>query len=329
MLFYGVSFVSTRIALGALGPITVLAVRLLLSALFLVVLDAVLPGAGRRSGRAASSQTPREPPRGGDPEPEPERRPGSGQPEPERRPRRWPLAGDMPAILLVTLFQPILYFLAENFGLRQVSASIAAIIIATIPVFTPLVAGPFLGERMGLRGVIGLLLSLGGVVIIVLERQLEAQFTPVGLLLVFLAVLAAVGYSVAIKKAPSRYRPLTIVKLQSLLGLPMILVLGLIFEGVPRQMPEPQVIGHLLYLGLFPSSLAFVFLSTGIRALGPSRANVFTNLVPGFTAVFSWLLIGEAFTLQKVVGMLVVIAGVLTTQVGRRRPGARAGSEEG
>ena len=329
MLLYGISFVSTRIALTALGPITVLSVRLLLSAVFLVVLDAVLPNAGRREpeprpaageprpaagerGRATGDSGPAAGERGrvtGDP------RPAAGEPR-----RRWPLRSDLPAILLVMLFQPVLYFLAENFGLKQVSASIAAIIIATIPVFTPLVAGPFLGERIGVRGVAGLALSLGGVVIIVAERQLEAQFTTAGLFLVFGAVLAAVGYSVAVKQVPTRYRPLTIVKLQSLIALPFILLLGLLTEGVPRAIPRTEVILHLLYLGIFPSSLAFVFLSTGIRALGPSRANVFTNLVPGFTALFSWLLIGELFTVQKVVGMLVVVLGVLTIQVRRARP---------
>jgi len=277
MLFYGVSFVSTKIALGAYGPVTVLAIRLILSSAFLVVLDRLIPI--RAQGRAPAA-------------------------------RKWPTRTDLPAILLVTLFQPLLYFLAENFGLQYVSASIASIIIATIPVFTPFVAGPFLGERIGRWGVVGLALSLGGVAIIVLERQLEAQFTLLGLVLIFLAVLAAVGYSVAVRKAPARYRPLTLVKFQSLIGLPIVLIIALVTEGLPRELPGVEVTLHLVYLGIFPSSVAFIFLSAGIRALGAGRANVFTNLVPGFTAVFAWLLIGEAFTLQKVLGMTVVVAGV-------------------
>jgi len=280
MLFYGVSFVSTKIVLGAFGPVTVLAIRLILSSVFLVVLDRLIPG---------------------------------------RQDRKWPSRADLPPILLLTLFQPLVYFIAENFGLQHVSASIASIIIATIPVFTPFVAGPILGERIGRWGVAGLALSLGGVAIIVLERQLEAQYTPLGLVLIFTAVLAAVGYSVVVRKTPVRYRPLTLVKLQSLIGMPIIVILALITEGVPRGLPGTEVALHLLYLGIFPSSVAFVFFSSGIRTLGASRANIFTNLVPGFTAVFAWLLIGEVFTLQKILGMAVVIAGVFAAQRGRRR----------
>jgi len=285
MLFYGVSFVSTKIVLTAFGPVTVLAIRLVLSSIFLVVLDRLIP-----VRRAPGTETL----------------------------RKWPVWGDLPAIFIVTLFQPLLYFLAENNGLQYVSASIASIIIATIPVFTPFIAGPFLGERIGRWGVVGLVLSLGGVAIIVLERQLEAQYTPLGLVLIFLAVLAAVGYSVAVRKAPARYRPLTLVKFQSLFGLPVIVIIALIVEGVPHVVPSAKVAFHLAYLGIFPSSIAFVFLSAGIRALGASRANVFTNMVPGFTAVFAWLLVGESFTVQKVLGMLVVIAGVLAAQRGNR-----------
>ncbi|MFW6356248.1 MAG: DMT family transporter [Spirochaetota bacterium] len=290
MLFYGVSFVSTKIALAALGPVTILAVRLALSAAFLVVLDRVLPTTRRPGDLRAGEQ-----------------------------PLRWPLRSDAGAILLVTIFQPLLYFLAENIGLQFVSASIASILIATIPVFTPVFARPFLGERIRPLTIVGLGLSLVGVAAIVLERRMNAQFTPLGLVLIFVAVLAAVGYSIAVKQVSPRYRPLTIVKMQSLVGLPIILVLALVFEGIPTVIPDPVVLGHLLFLGIFPSSLAFVFLSTGIRAIGASRANVFVNLVPAFTAFVAWLLLDERFTAQKIAGMVIVVAGVLAAQLGQLR----------
>ena len=298
MLFYGVSFVSTKVALTAFGPVTILWIRLALSAGFLVALDAFLPEAASGRGRADGA--------------------AAGAPAT----RRWPLLPDMGPILLVTLFQPLLYFLAENIGLQYVSASIASIIIATIPVFTPVVARPFLDERVGLLTIAGLVLSLVGVAVIVLERRLEAQFTAGGLALIFVAVLAAVGYTVSVKLVPARYRPLTIVKLQSLIGLPIVLVVALLTEGLPSELPGGDVVAHVLYLGIFPSSLAFVFLSGGIRAIGANRANVFVNLVPVFTALVAWALLGELFTLQKLAGMAVVIVGVLAAQRGQARRGA-------
>ncbi len=287
MFFYGLSFVSTKVVLASLGPITILWIRLLLSACFLILLDSVIPD--RRAVRS-----------------------------------RWPHRADLGSLLLVTLFQPLIYFVAETTGLQYVSASIASIIIATIPVFTPVFARPFLGERIRPLTVVGLLLSLAGVATIVLERRIDAQFTAGGLALVFTAVLAAVGYTIAVKRVAPRYRPLSIVKLQSLFGLPVLLVLGLSIEGAPSSIPPPPAVAHLLYLGIFPSSLAFVFLSTGIRKLGANRTNVFVNLVPVFTAVVAWTVLGEVFTVQKILGMAVVIAGVLAAQRGQSPGGPRS-----
>lgn len=285
MLFYGISFVSTKAALESLGPVTILWSRLLVSSVFLVLLDSMLE----------------------------DRTPNRG---------KWPLRADLPSILIVMLFQPLLYFLAETTGLQYVSASIASIIIATIPVFTPFLARPFLGERLGPATVAGLVLTLAGVAAIVLERQVEAQFTTLGLVLVFAAVLAAVGYTIAVKRVSSRYRPLTIVKLQSLFGLPVLLAMGLVIEGIPAEVPGTPVLAHLLYLGIFPSSLAFVFLSTGIRELGANRTNVFVNLVPVFTALVAWAFLGELFTARKITGMAVVILGVFIAQSRAGRPGS-------
>ena len=292
MLFYGISFVSTKVALGALGPLTILWIRLLLSVVFLVVLDRLIPCPADR--------------------------------------HRWPRRADLGSVLLVALFQPLIYFIAETIGLQFVSASIASIIIATIPVFTPVFAWPLLGERIRPLTVVGLVLSLAGVAAIVLERRLEAQYTAGGLVLVFTAVLAAVSYTIAVKRVSPRYRPLSIVKMQSLVGLPIILVLALVLEGLPTSLPEPIVVAHVLYLGIFPSSLAFIFLNAGIRALGANRANVFVNLVPVFTAFVAWALLGELFTPQKLVGMAIVILGVLTAQsVRRSRPERPSGGRSG
>jgi len=287
MIFYGGSFVSTKIALGAFGPLTVLAIRLAISSGFLVILDAAI-----RRDRVSGKM------------------------------RAWPALADLGTILLLSLFQPVLYFIAENFGLREVSASIAAILIATIPVFTPVLAGPLLGERLSPIGIGGLALSLVGVAVIVSDSRITGDYTAKGLLLLFAAVIAAVGYTVLVRRVPVHYRPLSIVKFQSLIGLPVILVAAALVDGVPASGPSLREGLHLLYLGLFPSSIAFVFLSTGIRRLGASRANVFTNLVPGFTAVFAWAILGEIFTPRKVLGMAIVIAGVIAAQ--RRRTVQRA-----
>jgi drug/metabolite transporter (DMT)-like permease len=190
-------------------------------------------------------------------------------------------------------------------------------------VFTPLVARVVLRERFPALGYAGAVISLAGVIVIILDRGTAAQYTAGGLVLIFVAVFAAVGYTISLRFLAPRYRPLSIAKFQSLFALPAILILALSLEGIPEEIPANPVLLHLAYLGIFPSSLAFVFLNRGVRELGASRANAFVNLVPVFTALISWLYLGESFTALKIAGMAVVIGGVVVVQRARSSLTAR------
>jgi drug/metabolite transporter (DMT)-like permease len=65
---------------------------------------------------------------------------------------------------------------------------------------------------------------------------------------------------------------------------------------------------------IFSSSLAFIFYSMSVRETGIARSNVFTNLIPIFTATTSFILLGEQLTMLKLIGILVVIFGLVLTQ---------------
>lgn len=277
MLFYGMSFVSTKILLESYGPITIIFIRLLISTAVLFVIA---------------------PPKPGD--------------RVVRRHRKY--------LVLIAFFEPFLYFLFENFGLQLVSASVASIIIGTIPVVTPALARPLVGERPKRSTLIGLVVSFAGVVIIVLDRALEAEYTPVGILLMSGAVLAAVGYTVGVKAIPGNYRPIIIVRYQSTVGALLFFPLFLVAEAsaITTEVPSMASIGHILFLSVFPSTLSFVFLNRAIQRLGPTVANGFINLIPVFTTTLSFFVLGELLTLQKILGMLTVIGGVLLAQYGRR-----------
>lgn len=277
MLFYGMSFVSTKILLVDYGPITIIFFRLVVSSGLLLVLDPP-----RTSGRVLPFH------------------------------RRY--------LILIAFFEPFLYFLFENFGLRLVSASVASIIIGTIPVVTPALARPLVGERPRAATLVGLLLSFGGVILIVLDKALAYEYTAVGLVLMAGAVCAAVGYTVGVKAIPGNYPPITIARYQSTVGAVLFLPLFLAFEAPAAlgSLPSLQSVGHLLFLAVFPSTLSFIFLNRAIQRLGPTTANGFINLIPVFTTVLSFYVLGELITLQKVLGMTTVIAGVLLSQYRRR-----------
>jgi drug/metabolite transporter (DMT)-like permease len=75
----------------------------------------------------------------------------------------------------------------------------------------------------------------------------------------------------------------------------------------------------VIYLTFFASVLAFIFFVNAVASIGASKANIFTNAIPVFTALFSWLLLGEQLSLMKLTGMFIVMAGIFMSQLSRGR----------
>jgi len=220
-------------------------------------------------------------------------------------------------LLLTAFFEPFLYFLGENFGLQLVEPTIASVIIATIPVFTSFFAYLILKERLNKLNIIGLILSFIGILVMVVDNKLNFLFSPKGIALLFLAVFSAVGYGISLKKLAHIYSPFSIITYQNIIGLLLFLPLFLIFDFKHFLSVQPTVrlVGSLLQLSIFASSLAFICWVYVIRHLGVSKASIFTNLIPIITAIFSFFILNEMLTINKIFGIIIVLSGVSLSQV--------------
>lgn len=227
---------------------------------------------------------------------------------------------DLPIFIILAFFEPFLYFLGETNGLTRVDASTAGIIIGTIPLFTPIVAYFFLKERISMLNIIGIILSVIGVAIMTFDANLNMQVSPEGLMLLGVAILATLGYTVAVKKIPEEYSVFTITFYQNLIGSVMFLPLVIIFEreNIMQAGFVWNSIFPIIELGIFASAAAFVCYTYTLRYIPVARANIFTNLIPVFTLFLSALLLGENITLQKIIGITVVLTGVFVSQARKK-----------
>ncbi len=197
-------------------------------------------------------------------------------------------------------------------------------IIATIPVFTPLVAFIALKERLSWLNIVGHIYFIfrnWRSCSLTLTFRLDAS--PLGVIFLLGAVTSAVIYSVFLKKLTRKYSSLTIITYQNALGVMYFLPLFLFFDydHFITVRPNMELISSLLQLSVFASSLAFIFFTMTVKELGVSRTNVFSNLIPVFTAIFSAIFISEIFSPTKIAGMAVVITGVMISQIRRQRGG--------
>ena len=218
---------------------------------------------------------------------------------------------------LAAMFEPFLYFIFEGYGLKNTSPVIGSGIIAMIPLVTPIAARIFLKERLTPMNIVGFIISFVGVIVMLLNKNLELTASPKGILFLCGAVLVAVGYSIALIRLTKLYKPMTITWMQNIIGMLYFIPLALIMERF-----EPSNFANvggylvpLVCLGVFCSAFAYTLWAFAFSKLGASRANVYSNLIPVFTAIFSYVIIKEELTANKIIGILVVVVGLILSQM--------------
>lgn len=224
---------------------------------------------------------------------------------------------DYKNIFLLSVFEPFLYFVGESQGMLYVSPTTASVIISMIPLLVPIAAFYFLKERLLIKNIIGIIISCAGVVLVVLNKDFAFSVSLKGVLLLSISVVAAVFYSVTLKKLADVYNPLTLIAWQNTFGILLFLPLVLIFErhGLHKGLLAIDPMIPLFKLAIFASSGAFLLYAFSVKQLGAVKANIFTNLIPVLTALLSFWLLNERLLFHNILGIFVVIGGLVLSQL--------------
>lgn len=227
---------------------------------------------------------------------------------------------DRKLFLMLALFEPFAYFLGESFGLTYVSATVGSVLISTIPVVAAIGAWIVFRERLKFVNYAGIILSFTGVLIFLLNKNGTLSFNIKGVGLLMLAVVSASGYNLTLSRLVGKYSPVLIVNVQNSIGSILFLPIFLIsdFNHVINTHFTFAALVPVLELSVFASCGAFILFAFSVRNMGVTKANVFTNFIPVFTALFSFFILGDRLTIQNVAGMLVVITGLILSQIDGR-----------
>jgi drug/metabolite transporter (DMT)-like permease len=222
--------------------------------------------------------------------------------------------------LILAFFEPFLYFIGECYGVNLISPTLASLIIALIPLIAPIPAWYIFREKFTLTNFIGLIISVMGVAMVILGEGGNTGSSFGGILLMLIAVLSAVCLSVFVRKLANSYNTFTIVTYQSSIGLiyflPLFYFIG--FHEFIQMRHTFEMVYPVVKLAIFASSFAFLLFVYSIQKLGMARTNVFVNLIPVFTALLSYFVLGESFNTLKIAGIVIVIAGLVFSQINQR-----------
>lgn len=225
---------------------------------------------------------------------------------------------DIKWLVLMAFFEPFIYFIGESYGMIATnSATISAVIIATIPVFCIISERIFYKIPFTLYKIAGIIITLPGIALVAFEKGDMSVDHLYGLALLFVAVIGATGYGTVVKRVADSYNNYTIATWQFGVGaaffLPLFLFAGGI-EGLGGNFFSFKVLYPLLSLAVLCSCVAFVLWINAIRGLGITKANIFSTLIPGISALAAAAIGQEGITWHRIVGIVVVIIGVALAQ---------------
>ncbi|MBI4393530.1 MAG: EamA family transporter [Euryarchaeota archaeon] len=216
------------------------------------------------------------------------------------------------AVALVTV--PVYHF-CLNWGETTVTAGVAALIVATGPMWTALFSTLILREALTPIKVGGIFLSLFGVVMIVVGSGAELTITyTLGAFVVLLAPMSWAYATVLSKPLVMRHGAERVTAAATLGG--TVVILPILLTGTTGRLGglQPDGVGAILFLGIFATIVGYLGFNYALRRLTSSETMSFVYLNPVFGLVWSYLLLSEVPTPVTVLGGSVVILGIILAQ---------------
>lgn len=215
-------------------------------------------------------------------------------------------------------------------GEEHVASSLAAIVIASVPLIGALLALRYdPSERPNASRALGLVIGFGGVIALV---GIDVAGRPAELLGTLAILVAAVGYAIGPMLIKHRMAGLDArATMGASLGIASVLLAPLALADLPARAPSTGAVASVVVLGIVCTALALVVFSALIHEAGTSRAMVITYVNPVVAVGLGVALLGERPGAGAVAGLLLILAGSWLSTGGRmppwRRRLARAGTE--
>ncbi|PLR83275.1 hypothetical protein CVD25_11680 [Bacillus canaveralius] len=217
-------------------------------------------------------------------------------------------------LTLLALTGIIGFNLLSYWALNFTSAINGSLLNSTSPLFIFLLSYVLTKERIKIKYILSVLLSIGGVIFIItqgsLDRLISFRFN-LGDLIMILAVIMWAIYSLLLKKISLEISPFGVFGYS--LGIGFMLMIPIVFVElsiIPLGYISSPEWAALLYLGIFPSVCSFLLWNRAVVLIGAAKASVFLNLIPVFGSVAAFFMLGEVITVAHVVGGSLVFAGI-------------------
>ena len=211
-----------------------------------------------------------------------------------------------------------LYMVVLNWGEQQVDAGTATLVVNIGPLLIALLGARLLGDAMPPRLLAGMAVSFAGAVTVGLSMSDNGGASVLGVALCLLAAIAYAGGVVAQKPALGAASPLQVTTFGCLTGAVLCLPFAGQLVSEAADAPASATL-NMVYLGVFPTALAFTTWAYALARTTASRMGATTYAVPALVVLMSWLALGEVPGLLTLAGGALCLAGVAVSRSRTRR----------
>ena len=209
------------------------------------------------------------------------------------------------------------------FGLQYTTATNGVILNSAIPILIIVLGWAIYRDTLTRLQLLGVAISLAGVFTI-LTRGDVAVLANLALnrgdVIVLIGMVFWAAYTVFLRLKPAELPGLALLASCGVVGLcllfPLMLIEMAFFEG--RVAFTPATIGAMLYVGIFPSFVGYIFWNRGVAEVGSNVAGIFVHLMPAFGSLLAWLFLDERIHAYHLAGIALILAGITLTSRNRR-----------
>ena len=225
-------------------------------------------------------------------------------------------------LIIVSLFNPLIYFIGETVGIGCTTASESGSFLACIPIVSLLASTFILKKRPNRYQIIGICITLTGVLLTVFAAGLEASFSLTGYIMLLVAVISYALYGVFVEKA-SEFTGAEITYIMIAAGAAVFGILAItegFYKGSIKSLLVLPFINFdflmaILYQGIGCSVMAFFLSNLAIANIGMNRVASFIGISTAVSILAGIVVLKEHFSLCQLAGVVLILAGVYAANI--------------
>ncbi|MFI3270708.1 MAG: DMT family transporter [Pseudomonadota bacterium] len=212
-------------------------------------------------------------------------------------------------IFRIVLLNSLVYLAGET-----ASAIDMALMGTTGPLFLALLGSIFLKKSISLRQILGYGITISGVVLLILHGDLtnlqDFHFVAGDAWMLVSALCFAI-YSIILEFKPKDFSATALLTLSAIIGLALVTPLGIQDILDRGTLPPTSTLLVMVYLGIFPSVVAFYCWLAALKYLGPVRSGLIYYMLPLLSSLEAVAFLGESFAVSQAFGAVLILGGVM------------------